>query len=378
MAKKKNIALPPKALREEVSKALLAWFEVHQRTLPWRSDPAPYRVWISEIMLQQTRVATVLPYFARWMERFPDVESLAEAELEDALALWAGLGYYRRARMLHRAAGDIQERFAGTLPRTVKELLSISGIGRYTAGAIASIAYNEPAPIVDGNVIRILCRIFGLEGEARSTPVQKQLWALAEALIPEGKARDFNQSMMELGALVCSPRSPSCSTCPVQTHCEAYRQDRVEELPMLAKAKAQKPMLMAALVVRDPTSNTYLFVQRPEEGLFGGLWAFPMAEVPGANHIEGHETHCKTIAQGLLDELGLDATPSTFAAPVLHILTHIRMVIQPLEINAPGASTRLVAPRQTWVPTDALLDFPLPTAIKKVVKGVVIQSSLPL
>ena len=201
---------------------LLRWATKNLRDLPWRVEPRdPYRVWVSEIMLQQTQVVTVIPYFRRFTERFPTVQALAAAPLDDVLKLWEGLGYYARARNLHRAARKVVAEFEGRLPDTVEELSQLPGIGRYTLGAIASIAFGRDAPVVDGNVKRVLCRVYAIRGDARRPAVQKKLWALAEANLPKGKAGRWNEAMMELGATVCTPRSPRCDECPLAGVCRA-------------------------------------------------------------------------------------------------------------------------------------------------------------
>ncbi len=228
--------------RRTFAARLLAWYAKHKRDLPWRRDTHdPYRVWISEIMLQQTQVATVIPYYKRFLARFPNVRALANAKLDDVLKAWEGAGYYARARNLHLAAREIVARFGGQLPSTVDELLTLPGIGRYTAGAIASIAFKRDAPVVDGNVTRVLCRCFNIQHDPKSAATQKELWHLAEILLPRGCAADFNQGLMELGATICTPRNPQCNVCPINRACVARRLGRQDKLP----AKSQKKKLAA-------------------------------------------------------------------------------------------------------------------------------------
>lgn len=216
-----------------VAAAIERWFALHRRPLPWRIRYDPYEVWVSEVMLQQTRMEVVLGgYYEKFLERFPDVQALANATDDEVMARWSGLGYYRRARMLRDGARDVVERFGGVIPRTVEELLTISGIGRYTAGAIASIAYNERAPIVDGNVARILARVHALEAPLGSPELLREAWMHAEALVAaSSQPRDLNQGLMELGALVCKPQKPLCLLCPIRRHCAAFASGRVDELP---------------------------------------------------------------------------------------------------------------------------------------------------
>jgi len=273
-----SFAMRSDTFRRAFQGQLLAFFAAHQRDLPWRRNRDPYPIWISEIMLQQTRVAAVIPYFERWMERFPTVGDLAAAELDDVLAAWSGLGYYSRARNLHRGAKDVVERYGGELPKTAAELERLPGVGRYTAGAIASQAYGERAALVDGNVARVFARVFGIEDDIKSTKGQAELWKLAAELVPDQSPGDFNQGLMELGATVCTPKSPSCQSCPVSDHCFARRTGRQAELPVVrARKKAgDKPLLRHDAVWLWREGEVLLARRRPE-GLFGGLWELPQA-----------------------------------------------------------------------------------------------------
>ena len=330
----------------ELAPALLEWFGAHQRELPWRSDPTPYRVWVSEVMLQQTQVVTVIPYFERWMEAFPDIEALATADQERVLQLWSGLGYYRRARMLHKAAQQLHAQGVDTLPDTVPELLKIPGVGRYTAGAIASIAFGRPAPIVDGNVIRLLCRLYAIDGDPRSAANLRRIWSHAEALVPEARPGDFNQAMMELGSTVCTPKKPACLLCPVQRHCVALAQGRVSELPEARKRARQRPMhLAAALLRRD---DRYLLRQRPSEGLFGGLWEFINVEVPASGKRKPRTEAMRAALEEHLRELGLEAEVVGRGEVVKHVLSHIKMTIEPFFVACQASAS----------PEDAVGDRP--------------------
>ena len=235
---------------QTLARLVESWFRHHQRPLPWRGDYDPYRVWVSEIMLQQTRMEVVLPYFERFLARFPTLADLAAASDDDVTAAWSGLGYYRRARMLRAGAAEVMERFRGRVPRSVEELLSIPGIGRYTAGAIASIAFDVRAPIVDGNVARVVARLFGEDGDA---------WERATALVENCKSpRALNQGLMELGALVCTPRNPSCLVCPVARHCVALRTGRVDELPAPKEKKPTRELRIPLYLVRDASGRVLM------------------------------------------------------------------------------------------------------------------------
>ena len=253
--------------------ALLRWYRRARRDLPWRHTSDPYRVWISEAMLQQTRVETVIPYYHRFLDRFPDVAALAGAELDDVLGAWQGLGYYSRARNLKRAAEHVVECCGGELPDTADALRELPGVGRYTAGAVASIAFDRPEPIVDGNVARVLSRFHGLTEDPKSRAGQKRLWEEAERLVRGRSPGDLNQALMELGATVCTPRSPECPRCPVRADCVALRGGDPEALPAGGKRpKVRDITAVAALVERR---GRVLAVRRPETGLLGGLWDLP-------------------------------------------------------------------------------------------------------
>lgn len=264
---------------------LLNWFAASARDLPWRRTNDPYAIWVSEIMLQQTQVKTVIPYYERWMKQFPTVAALATARPDRVLKLWEGLGYYTRARNLHRASEIIVREHGGRFPLQFKQILSLPGIGRYTAGAICSIAYNQPTPILDGNVIRVLARSFAVEGNPRERAVNEQLWNHAEKLVRVALSHagshlqacsHLNQSLMELGALVCLPRDPHCTICPLRKHCLALREGRAGEFPQLPRRVQPVEKIIAAFVLR--WGNRYLVRQRPIEEVNGGLWEFPNVE----------------------------------------------------------------------------------------------------
>jgi A/G-specific adenine glycosylase len=251
---------------------LLEWYRREARSLPWRDAPGPYPTWLSEIMLQQTRVATVVPYFEAFLARWPTVEDLARAPLEEVLGAWSGLGYYSRARNLHRAAQAVTDR--GGFPTTPKELQSLPGVGRYTAGAIASIAMGQDAPLVDGNVERVLSRMFRLEDDPRSPGGARALWLLAERLLVRGSAGDWNQALMELGALVCLPGTPDCANCPVASHCQSHGTDFARSLPNKLQRKKPKKIHGACVVItRD--DGAVLLQRRPEQGLLAAMWGPP-------------------------------------------------------------------------------------------------------
>ncbi len=259
--------------------ALLKWYAASARDLPWRRVRDPYATWISEIMLQQTQVKTVIPYFERWMKRLPTLPDFAQAGPQVVLKLWEGLGYYRRARHAHAAARLVMQKYEGRFPRDFEEILALPGIGRYTAGAIASIAFDQSEPILDGNVIRVLCRLFGVAGDPREKSVNHTLWELARSLVSFNPTRcaSLNQSLMELGALVCTPRQPACPTCPVRGDCFAFQAKRVEEFPMLQARPDVTQRRFVAFVAKR--ADRFLVRQRPAGVVNAHLWEFPNVEV---------------------------------------------------------------------------------------------------
>ena len=257
--------------------SLLSWYRQNARKLPWRDHPDPYAVWVSEIMLQQTRVDTVIPYFEKWMRLFPDVLTLANASEQDVLNAWEGLGYYSRARNLHKAAKLVASNFNGQLPRDLIELRSLPGIGRYTVGAIASMAFGMDEPTLDGNLRRVFARLFDVNESADSPAGEKILWDLAAQNLPKGQAGDYNQALMDLGATICIPRNPRCLICPLMKMCEARKNGTQELRPLLKAKKAVPHYIHAAAVIVQ--RGRVLLAQRPADGLLGGMWEFPNGRV---------------------------------------------------------------------------------------------------
>jgi A/G-specific adenine glycosylase len=289
---------------------LLDWYDQNARDLPWRRTRDPYAIWLSEVMLQQTRVDTVIPYYARFLARFPSAQALAEAPLDDVLAHWSGLGYYRRARLLHEGAKAVVARHEGRVPEAPEARRALPGVGRYTAGAIGSIAFDLPEPIVDGNVARVLTRLSCIATPLGARETERLLWEQAELLCRGTRPGALNQALMELGACVCLPQNARCEACPLAEACAARRHGRVGELPVPAPKKAARPVQLVALLARDASERVYL--QRGRGNLFGGLWGVPMREGAGAD-----------TARALAKELGLsgkwDAAP---CGRVKHVLTH--------------------------------------------------------
>ena len=307
------------AKRRRIAESLLAWYRQHKRDLPWRGG-SPYAVWVSEIMLQQTQVATVIPYFERFLARFPTVEALAAAPVEEVLKQWAGLGYYARARNLHRAAQAVVAQYGGNLPDTPEAIEKLPGIGRYTAGAILSIAYDIPRPLVDANVVRVLSRVFGLRGDPKSAANAAALWALAEQLVPPEAPGDFNQALMELGALVCEPAEPKCEGCPLLAECVAGNSPDPSALPEIPPGRATVSVIHSAALIRDEAGRV-LITQRPLHGLWGGLWEFPRVVcASGESPQEG-------AARAAREVTGVEVCIGARIGKVKHGVTHHRITL---------------------------------------------------
>lgn len=356
---------------EGIRRSLLEWFERHRRDLPWRGVEDSYAVWVAEIMLQQTRVATVVDYYERWMQRFPDVESVAAADIDEVLELWEGLGFYRRARYLHRSAKRVVDEYGGQLPASADELEGLTGIGPYTAGAIASIAFGEPTPVVDGNVARVLSRLRAISGDPNSTANENQYWALAEQLVDPARPGDFNEALMELGATVCTPRSPNCLLCPVREDCRAFERGEPEAYPDTASRATQKPVDVATcvLVGEDGGKDVAYVVKRDADGLLGGLWEFPTVE------LDESEAPPEVIDEYLGGELDLESfcdVPGEQVTELTHLFSHIRMSIDVRVRRAPGVAVEEIIDPSTssqtrgWLPVDRLDEVAMSTAMRRV------------
>ena len=308
---------------EAIAPALLAWFDRHgRRDLPWKLGADPYRIWLSEIMLQQTQVATVIPYFERFTAAFPDVHSLAAADEDAVLALWTGLGYYARARNLHRAAREIVAQHDGRLPASVTDLNALPGIGPSTAGAIAAMAHGVRAPILDGNVKRVLTRLAGIEGWPGTRAVEQQLWSFADQLTPEDRVADYTQAIMDLGATLCTPRRPACERCPLAGRCVARATGRVEALPTPRPKRSVPERSTRMLLIQDP-DGAVLLERRPTPGIWGGLWCFPQID------LDADPLAAVTARLQLPDDaLGHQEAWGEFT----HQFTHFRLRITPLRI----------------------------------------------
>jgi len=331
---------------------LLRWYRKESRkNLPWRKTRDPYRIWVSEAMLQQTQVATVIPYYERFLTKFPTVYSLSGAPLTDVLDTWSGLGYYSRARNLHACAQTIVRDHGGRLPEEVEALLKLPGIGRYTAGAIASIAFDRPAPILDGNVQRVLCRYFGIREDPRQAAVQQRLWRLAEQLVPRKDPGDFNQAMMELGATLCLPRGPECGRCPVSAGCVARKKGWQEKIPPPRRATLRKKLPYPCAVLRK--NGRVLIARRPIATLLPGLWEFPGGEP------RPRESLPAALRRHLSDRLGIVLENPKRCAGYTQLLSHRELEIQAYSCAWTGGDAPLGwYTERKWVSFDELGKVP--------------------
>lgn len=299
---------------------LLAWWDSHKADLPWRRTHDPYAIWIAEVMLQQTQIATVIPYYERWLERFPTVESLAAAPLGEVLQYWEGLGYYSRARNLHAAAITLVNQHHGQLPRHHEALLELPGIGAYTAGAIASIAFGLPVPIVDGNIIRVLTRLTDMADDVTTGPAKKKLWQLAATLVPSERPGDYNQALMELGQKICVPVRPQCHHCPIHDHCRARQNGTQMERPVRPPRRHTPHYDVVAGVIWHEDGR-FLIAQRPLDGLLGGLWEFPGGKK------EAGETLSDALVREIQEELGITIRVGEPVTTIQHAYTHFRITL---------------------------------------------------
>lgn len=345
-------------MSSDFSQAVLNWFDEHGRhDLPWQQNKTPYRVWVSEIMLQQTQVVTVIDYYQRFMQRFPDVQSLAAAEQDEVLHHWTGLGYYARARNLHKCAQTVVEEYNGAFPQTVEGLESLSGIGRSTAGAVASISMEKHASILDGNVKRVLSRFHAVEGWPGNKKVADEMWLIAERYTPAKRTGDYTQAMMDLGATLCTRSKPQCQICPLQAQCEAYALDRVKEFPF-SKPKKEKPIKSTRMLMLE-WDGRILLKQQPSSGIWGGLWIFPMMEV--AQPMVEHELlnhKIQSIHEG-----------SVFR----HTFSHYHLDIHPVHIKLAKPMDMIGESNQLWYnlkqPNSVGLAAPVKKLLESLKKG---------
>jgi A/G-specific adenine glycosylase len=356
----------------EIAEALATWHDQQQRSLPWRGAPAgqrdPYQVWVSEIMAQQTRIETVVDYYMRWMRRFPTIEALAAADQQEVLKQWEGLGYYARARNLHRAAQIVVAEHGGHLPAERAALRKLPGIGDYTVGAILSLAYNHAEPILDGNVKRVLSRLADIDQPIDQPATLQRLWALARAVVeaaPPESAGRVNEALMELGALVCVPANPRCLLCPVAEHCQALAHGTQGERPVTSPKKQTPHYDVAAGVIwqGEIGASLLLIAQRPQEGMLGGLWEFP------GGKLEASDADLQSCLQReILEELGIEIEVGAQVAVVQHAYTHFRITLYAFHARHVGGEPRALGVADwRWVMLDELNAYPFPVTDRKII-----------
>ena len=347
------------AAATDVATRLLEWFDrCGRHDLPWQHPRTPYRVWLSEIMLQQTQVQVVVPYFERFVAALPDLAALARAPLDEVLALWSGLGYYARARNLHAAAVACKECHGGELPRDLDALVALPGIGRSTAGAILAQAWGDRFPILDGNVKRVLARYHGIAGWPGTPAVEKRMWMLAEAQLPDNRMADYTQAQMDFGATLCTRFDPACMVCPLQDGCVALHAGRVAELPTPRPGKPLPERSAVVMLLQDDAGRV-LLQRRPASGVWAALWSLPEA---------GEHAPAREWFNAHMDGTYDDGAP---LAPIAHGFTHYRLQLQPLHWRAVALRTRLADNDDLrWVARDELVALGIPAPIRKLLEGI--------
>jgi A/G-specific adenine glycosylase len=347
----------------QISRRILAWYHRHSRRLPWREASNPYHIWVSEVMLQQTQVATVIPYFRNFLSCFPTVEALARAPLDDVLKAWENLGYYARARNMHKAAKEIVRSFGGKIPKTRDDLVRLPGVGDYTAGAILSIAFGTPCAAVDANIRRVICRLFAIRTPLDKSQTIKHIATMARRLVPEKAPGEFNQGLMDLGATICAPKKPRCHDCPVQKECQAFLQGIQEIVPVKRRRAPIPHYHMTAAVIPDKKGRL-LFVQRPDEGLLGGLW-----KLPGGRKKQ-KENLADCVRRTTHEELGIRIQVGKEIAKVKHIYTHFRITLHAFMCTLKSGKPKALACKEwRWTATAASMDFAFSKADRKILEA---------
>ncbi|MGD7046101.1 A/G-specific adenine glycosylase [Jeotgalibacillus proteolyticus] len=346
---------------EAFQKDLIGWFEKEMRELPWRKNKDPYQIWVSEIMLQQTRVDTVIPFYHRFMEQFPTIEALANAPEENVLKAWEGLGYYSRARNLQSAVREVHEQYKGIVPDTPKEISSLKGVGPYTAGAILSIAYGVPEPAVDGNVMRVLSRVLSIWEDIAKPSSRKSFEEAVRHLISHDNPSYFNQALMELGALICTPSSPSCLLCPVQRHCSAFAEGVQRDLPVKTRKKSTKVIDLLTVIVQNQQGE-YLMNKRPSQGLLANLWEFPSFEK------QQNERTASQINDFLASDFNVEAVVESEPWMMQdHVFSHLtwKMAVFKGELSNLSNQNK---PHATWLTKEEVEKMALPVSHRKIWK----------
>jgi A/G-specific adenine glycosylase len=348
-------------ISHDIADRILAWYARHQRDLPWRKTFDPYHIWVSEVMLQQTQVETVIPYYQRFLSCFPTVQALASASLPEVLKVWENMGYYARGRNLHAAAKEIVERFQGEIPQTWDDLTALPGIGDYTAGAILSVAFDQAAAAVDGNVRRVLCRLFAVETPLHESRTQQHLWDLAWELIPIKGAGRFNQGLMDLGATVCTSKKPACGLCPIRNCCRAYERRLQDVLPVTRKRSPIPHSQVTAGLIWNHCGQV-LIARRPNQGLLGGLWKFP-----GGKQNPG-ESLPTCLRRHVREELGIQVRVRRPITSVNHAYTHFRITLHAFHCaHRAGEPQPLTCVDWRWTTFGQLKDFAFSKADRKII-----------
>jgi A/G-specific adenine glycosylase len=338
------------------AKKITAWqLREGRHGLPWQDTKDPYRIWLSEIMLQQTQVATVIPYYERFLSRFPDVLTLATSDVDDVMQLWAGLGYYARARNLHRAAMQIVESHQGIFPTSFETILALPGVGRSTAAAVSAFAFGERRAILDGNVKRVFARHFGVDGDVRSRSVEDALWLIAEKKLPKAEIESYTQGLMDLGATICTRTQPTCLLCPVRKSCAAFNEGRIEELPAKGEKRETPHRQTRMLVILS--HGEVLLEKRPPTGIWGGLWCLP--ELP----VE------QDVFEALHKRYALKGRTVRELDRVEHGFTHYSLSIFPVEIAVTGIGVRAMEPGLMWVNIEEVAGAALPAPVKRILRA---------
>jgi A/G-specific adenine glycosylase len=345
--------------RDRITPPLMEWYRRRQRDLPWRRTRDPYPVWVSEVMLQQTQVATVIPYFERWMARFPDLASLAGADENAVIKAWEGLGYYARVRNLHRAAREVVERFGGVVPDDPDTFRELPGVGEYICAAVQSIAFGHPLAVVDGNVKRVLARVFAIDAPVNRASTHREFRDRARELLDPSDPSTFNQAMMELGALVCRPSSPECPACPASPQCRARLKQRQSDFPVRAPSKPVPTRRVAVGVIEH--NGRMLIVRRPQDGLLGGLWEFP------GGKIEEGESAEDAVRREIMEEVGMEVEVTSFVTRVRHAYSHFKVELDVFRCRPRGTpAVSLSGPTDhRWIVHEEIADYAFPRANHK-------------
>ncbi|OEH91419.1 A/G-specific adenine glycosylase [Bacillus solimangrovi] len=339
---------------------LVTWFQNEQRDLPWRHNQTPYKVWISEVMLQQTRVDTVIPYYKQFLELFPSLEALAEADEQKVLKAWEGLGYYSRARNLHSAVKEVHEKYDGVVPEDPKQFGQLKGVGPYTQGAVLSIAYGKPEPAVDGNVMRVLSRIMSIWDDIAKPKTRKLFEELVRILIDTNHPSDFNQGLMELGALICTPKTPNCLLCPVREQCRAFSEGVQAELPVKSRKKPPRSLEMTAVILRN-SQGELLIRRRPSTGLLANLWEFPNHEM-----VIESETQVDQLKAYIEEDFNIKVNITKHALNIKHVFSHLIWNIKVYEAETTDEISQIEG--ECFVNRDQLRDYPFPVSHQKIIE----------